>query len=100
MRSLTDRTNMINHTQENNFVLAEPENYKGIVYIRLSALPDEQRSKIRESYAGHYIFKILKDHSLMNDCMIYTDYVAWHKQHNSSVTICAGHETAIHPEFS
>lgn len=69
---------MIDQIHENNFKLAEPENYRGIEYVRLSILPAEQKYEIRENYSRDKIFKILKDNSLINDCMIFTDYVAWH----------------------
>jgi len=65
-------------------MLAEPEHYKGILYVRLSSLPGEQKTKLREAYSRESIIKILKDDSLINDCILYTDYLGWYHQYNSS----------------
>ena len=59
-------------------MLAKPEQYKGISYVRISTLPIEQRAKIRHSYKREAIIKILKDNALINDCIIYDDYVQWY----------------------
>lgn len=61
-------------------MLAEPEHYKGIIYVRISTLPGDQKIKIRESYNREAIVKILKDNALMNDCILYTEYLMWYKQ--------------------
>ena len=61
-------------------MLVEPEHYKGIIYVRISALPGDQKNKIRESYNRDAIVKILKDNALINDCILYSDYLMWYKQ--------------------
>lgn len=58
-------------------MLVEPEHYKGISFVRISMLPAEQRSKIRESFNRELIVKILRDNALINDCIVYDDYVSW-----------------------
>ena len=60
-------------------MLAKPEQYKGISFVRISSLPGEQKIKIRQNYNREHIVKILKDNSLINDCIIYNDYVKWYK---------------------
>ena len=63
---------------------AEPEHYKGIIYIRISSLPVEQKIRIRESYNRESILKIIKGNSLINDCILYHEYLRWYKQYKSS----------------
>ena len=59
-------------------MLAKPELYKGISYVRIAALPGDQKVKIRENYSRELIVKILRDDALINDCIIYNDYVKWY----------------------
>jgi hypothetical protein len=58
-------------------MLVEPEHYKGISFVRISMLPAEQRIKIRETFSRELIVKILRDNTLINDCIVYDDYVSW-----------------------
>lgn len=58
-------------------MLVDPEHYKGISFVRISMLPTEQRIKIRESFSRELIVKILRDNTLINDCIVYDDYVSW-----------------------
>ena len=70
-------------------MLVEPEHYKGLVYVRISSLPPEQQNQIRDSYSQEKIIKILKNDSLINDCILYDDYVIWfkkYKPHSVSLT--------------
>jgi hypothetical protein len=62
-------------------MLVEPENFKGISFVRISSLPAEQKVKIRESFDRELIVKILRDNSLINDCIVYTDYLNWYGAH-------------------
>ena len=60
-------------------MLVEPEHYKGISFVRISMLPIEQRAKIKESFSRELIVKILRDNTLINDCIVYDDYVSWYR---------------------
>jgi hypothetical protein len=71
-------------------MLAEPEHYKGILFIRISALPGEQKTLIRKNYNREAIIKILKEDALLNDCILYSDYLDWYKQFNASRTLKSG----------
>ena len=64
-------------------MLATPELYKGIIFIRISNLPHEQKVKIRETGNRELIIKILKEDSLINDCILFSDYLEWYKLHKS-----------------
>lgn len=58
-------------------MLVDPEHYKGISFVRISMLPHEQRIKIRETFSRELIVKILRENTLINDCIVYDDYVSW-----------------------
>jgi len=68
-------------------MLIEPEHYKGILFVRISSLPGEQKRVIRENYSRESIVKILKDNLLLSDCILYDDYVKWYKQIHAQKTI-------------
>ena len=57
-----------------------PENFKGIEFVRISSLPEEQKEKIWQSFHHDKIIKIVKDQALMNDCILYQDYISWFNQ--------------------
>jgi hypothetical protein len=65
-------------------MLVDPEHYKGISFVRISMLPAEQRVKIRESFSRELIVKILRDNALINDCIVYDDYVSWFRLHKAT----------------
>lgn len=56
---------------------ATSEVYKGIEFVRISSLPADQKSAIWNSFDREKIIKILKVDSLMNDCILYRDYLDW-----------------------
>jgi hypothetical protein len=56
------------------------ENYKGIEFVRISALPDEQKQLIWTSLKRDKIIKILKNDCLLNDCVQVHDYEAWYTE--------------------
>lgn len=62
-------------------MIVEPEHFKGISFVRISTLPAEQRLRIRESFDRQLIVKIIRDNSLINDCIVYTDYLSWYRAH-------------------
>lgn len=66
---------------------AAAENFKGIEFVRISSLPDEQKKQIWETFEHHKIIKIVKDKSLMNDCILYQDYVSWLDQQKPTPTV-------------
>ncbi len=53
------------------------ENFKGIEFVRISSLPAEQKEKIWQSFQHDKIIKIVKDKTLLNDCILYNDYLSW-----------------------
>jgi hypothetical protein len=63
------------------------DNYKGIDFIRIATLPDDQKLKIRNSFDNNKIIKILREKELLNDCIQYSDYNEWYYQHFNSNTV-------------
>ena len=61
------------------------ENFKGIEFIRISSLPEDQKEKIWQSFQQDKIIKIVKDQALLNDCILVHDYVSWLGQQQSAV---------------
>lgn len=61
-------------------IWAMAENFKGIEFVRISSLPEDQREKIWQSFQHDKIIKIVKDKALMNDCILYQDYISWLSQ--------------------
>jgi len=55
------------------------EIYKGIEYIRISSLPTDQKEHLYKSLNHKLIINILKDESLLNDCLQYQHYITWHE---------------------
>ena len=53
------------------------ENFKGIEFVRISSLPEEQKEKIWQSALKNKVIKIVRDQSLLNDCILYQDYASW-----------------------
>ena len=61
-------------------MLAKPEQYKGISFVRISSLPGRQKTALKENYSRERVVKIIRDNSLLNDCIIYDDYVKWYNE--------------------
>lgn len=61
--------------------MTEREVYKGIEYVRISMLPNDQSARIMASFPKEKIFKILKDDDvIISDCIQYYDYQEWFKK--------------------
>ena len=56
---------------------ADLEVYKGIEFVRIFSLPDEQKVIIWKTLSRDKIIKILRDNVLLNDCILYKDYELW-----------------------
>lgn len=66
----------INRSQS-NLTGMNIEHFKGIEFVRISAMPKDQQERVWESFERDKIFKIVTDQSLLNDCILYNDYAAW-----------------------
>lgn len=63
------------------------ENYKGIEFVRISTLPEDQKQLIWTSIKRDKIIKILKSDCLLNDCIQVHDYEAWYSENYKSEVI-------------
>ncbi|NOT75188.1 MAG: hypothetical protein HOP08_09690 [Cyclobacteriaceae bacterium] len=61
------------------------ENFKGIEFVRISSLPEEQRQQIWQSFQRDKIIRIVKDQALLNDCILHKDYLSWMSQQEKQV---------------
>jgi hypothetical protein len=59
---------------------AQAENYKGIEFVRISTLPEDQKQMIWTSLKRDKIIKILKSDCLLNDCIQLHDYETWYRE--------------------
>lgn len=59
------------------------ENFKGIEFVRVSSLSKDQQRQLWESFDPEKIIKIIRDKSLLNDCILYSDYIAWQSSKTS-----------------
>jgi hypothetical protein len=63
------------------------ESYKGIEFVRISTLPEDQKQLIWTSIKRDKIIKILKSDCLLNDCVQLHDYEAWYSENYKPETI-------------
>ncbi|MEI9919279.1 MAG: hypothetical protein WDO14_10825 [Bacteroidota bacterium] len=59
------------------------EIYKGIEFVRISNLPEEQKLQITRTIDQSKIIKILRGKELLSDCVQVNDYARW--MHDSFV---------------
>lgn len=57
--------------------MENPKLYKGIEYVQLKELPEDQQRKIKESLNQELFIKILVDGRLHQDCILFKDYKYW-----------------------
>lgn len=61
--------------------------YKGIEFVEISALPNEQKTSLLASVNPDLLIKILVDGKLMSRCIQYKDYEEWYeKSYQASAT--------------
>lgn len=56
------------------------ENYKGIEFVRLSKLPEEQKALLVQALPSDHIIKILRENELLTDCVQFKHYDAWYNK--------------------
>jgi hypothetical protein len=60
--------------------------YKGIEYIRVADLPEEQQKKFLQTVDYELFIKILIDKKIISDCIQYKDYENWFDRVYNPVT--------------
>lgn len=53
------------------------EQFRGIQFVRISSMSKDQQEQVFNSFDHEKIIKIVKDQSLLNDCILFTDFAAW-----------------------
>ena len=61
------------------------ETYKGIEFVRISSLPEDQKKVIWSSFKTQKIIKILRGNELLNDCLRYEDYQDWFNRYKAGL---------------
>lgn len=54
--------------------------YRGIEYIRISELPEDEKTQIRNWLDRDMIIKIQTQDQLLPDCVVYKEYVHWYEK--------------------
>lgn len=68
------------------------ETYKGIEFVRISNLPEDQKSHIRATIDNSKIIKILRGKELLHDCVQVNDYAMWMKDNfNKRIVLTTDH---------
>lgn len=57
--------------------MENPKLYKGIEFVQLNELPEDQQRMIKESLNQELFIKILVDGHLHQDCILFKDYKYW-----------------------
>lgn len=65
------------------------EIYKGIEFVRISNLPVEQKELISNSTLSRKVIKIMKDETVLHDCLQYRDYLEWYEKYKGTNTVSA-----------
>ncbi|HZY79193.1 MAG TPA: hypothetical protein VFE50_06715 [Cyclobacteriaceae bacterium] len=69
------------------------ETYKGIEFVRISNLPEDQKNKITSTIDNSKIIKILRGKELLSDCVQVNDYATWMREtYNKRVALTTDHQ--------
>jgi hypothetical protein len=53
------------------------EQFRGIQFVRISSMSKDQQEQVWNSFDRDKIIKIVKEQSLLNDCILFSDFTAW-----------------------
>ena len=62
-----------------------PQSYRGIVFVQINLLPEDQRAQLIEWLPEVNKIKIQADGQLIDQCITYNDYTFWFQNHYSSI---------------
>lgn len=60
--------------------------FKGIEYIRLSALPTKEAEMLQKTLTNRTLIKIMVSDEVIEDCVLYTAYEAWFSNYQPELT--------------
>jgi hypothetical protein len=61
------------------FMMVQSKVYKGIEFVQLSELPQEQREMLSNTLNRSLVIKILVSGKILNDCIQFRDYITWYE---------------------
>lgn len=51
--------------------------YKGIEYVQVNSLPEDQKERLLQTINHDLFIKILVDEKLIGNCLLFKDYEIW-----------------------
>ena len=73
-------------SRESLHMKVNSEIFKGIEFVQINSLPEDQREKFTASFNRNLIIKILIDGKIISNCVQYSDYEAWFQDSFPSYT--------------
>lgn len=67
--------------------------YRGIEFIRISDLPEDEQHQIKQIQSTDLVIKILTDNGLFRDCVSYKDYTHWYNNIYTKVSPATDKDT-------
>ena len=61
-------------------MIKAPKKYKGIEYVQLSELPEEQQTLLGQTFNRELIIKIQINGKIISDCIQFKDYILWYEE--------------------
>ena len=61
-------------------MIKAPKKYKGIEYVQLSELPEEQQTLLGQTFNRELIIKIQINGKIISDCIQSKDYILWYEE--------------------
>jgi len=53
--------------------------YKGIEYVQVNSLPEDQKERLLQTINHDLFIKILVDEKLIGNCLLFKDYEIWYE---------------------
>ncbi|UII34042.1 hypothetical protein LVD17_09475 [Fulvivirga ulvae] len=78
--------------------MIEAKIYRGIEYVRISELPEDQKTSIKNWLNIDVVIKIQTESILMSDCILFKDYEFWFKKIFTKA-VAAEEANAVTSEF-
>jgi len=56
-----------------------PQNYRGIFYVKLETLPEEQKYQLSNWLPATELIKLKVEENIIDNCVNYQDYLFWYE---------------------
>ncbi|ELR71061.1 hypothetical protein C900_03191 [Fulvivirga imtechensis AK7] len=77
--------------------MIEANTYRGIDYVRVGDLPNDQKEAIQNWLNEDVVIKIQTETALLSDCILYKDYQHWFEKIFTSIVPVENEK--VKPEF-